>query len=640
MVRMIIRVRFIVHVSFAVVVGWCAETNGQIDIQLADALPRQGRPDEYVLSVTCAKCHPREHKSWYSTFHRTMTQVAGQGTVLGRFDNVQLESRGRKYWLERRGDSFWVQMADPDGERNRRAEAGQSARSSDPGQQPPRVWKRIVMTTGSHHMQAYWFSGGRGRQLVNFPFLYLIDRQQWIPREDAFLRSPDFGPIAGIWNDNCIDCHSVGGQPGLNPRTGTMDTRVAELGIACEACHGPGKEHLRAVGGELSVSASSSAGNPLLAKKPGFLASQNVAIVNPSRCSVQTSSQICGQCHGVTFVKNVADWMRNGFRYRPGRDLEKTRYIPRPALDQKEPWIQRLLAEWPTFLDEYFWTDGMIRVSGREYNGLIVSSCYLRGEMSCLSCHSMHRSDPEDQLASGMEGNQACLQCHKEYAAKIPQHTHHPASSQGSQCYNCHMPHTTFGLLKAMRSHQIDSPSVASSIRTGRPNACNLCHLDQTLDWTAGHLSDWYDQPAVDVSEQQREISASLLWLLRGDAGQRALVAWSMGWEPALHASGRRWQAPFLAQLLSDPYSAVRFVAHRSLCRLPGYRNYGYDFIGPPVKRDQARQRVLDIWNRTATGAPDRRGAKVLISRTGGLQQITIDQLLHSRDDRRIYLAE
>ena len=29
-------------------------------------------------------------------------------------------------------------------------------------------------------------------------------------------------------------------------------------------------------------------------------------------------------------------------------------------------------------------------------------------------------------------------------------------------------------------------------LETGRPNACNLCHLDRTLAWTAKHLEGWY----------------------------------------------------------------------------------------------------------------------------------------------------
>ena len=39
------------------------------------------------------------------------------------------------------------------------------------------------------------------------------------------------------WNTTCIKCHSVAGEPGLDPETNRLETSVAELGIACEACH-------------------------------------------------------------------------------------------------------------------------------------------------------------------------------------------------------------------------------------------------------------------------------------------------------------------------------------------------------------------------------------------------------------------
>ena len=39
----------------------------------------------------------------------------------GQFDGVVLESRGRRYELERREDEFWVKMVDPDWDRERQA---------------------------------------------------------------------------------------------------------------------------------------------------------------------------------------------------------------------------------------------------------------------------------------------------------------------------------------------------------------------------------------------------------------------------------------------------------------------------------------------------------------------------------------
>jgi predicted CXXCH cytochrome family protein len=139
-------------------------------------------------------------------------------------------------------------------------------------------------------------------------------------------------------------------------------------------------------------------------------------------------------------------------------------------------------------------------MSGRDYNGLIESACFQSGTLSCLSCHSMHESDPVDQLNTAAEGNEACLQCHETYRDRIEQHTHHPEDSAGSTCYNCHMPHTVYGLLKSIRSHYIDSPDAVESSRVGRPNACNLCHLDRSHEWTANYLSEWYGYPPAELS--------------------------------------------------------------------------------------------------------------------------------------------
>ena len=150
-------------------------------------------------------------------------------------------------------------------------------------------------------------------------------------------------------------------------------------------------------------------------------------------------------------------------------------------------------------------------------------------------------------------------------ARSLTAHTHHAPESSGSQCYNCHMPHTTWGLLGAMRAHRIDSPSVAVSVSTGRPNACNLCHLDTSLGDASDRLTAWYGQPAVALTVEERDIAASILWLIKGNGLQRAILAWHMSWKPALAASGDTWQAAYLSQVLNDPYPAVRHAAGRSL---------------------------------------------------------------------------
>jgi hypothetical protein len=202
------------------------------------------------------------------------------------------------------------------------------------------------------------------------------------------------------------------------------------------------------------------------------------------------------------------------------------------------------------------------------------------------------------------------------------------------------MPFTTYGILKAIRSHQISSPSVRASVDTGRPNACNQCHQDKTLAWAADHLSRWYGVPAPELSADERQIAATALWALRGDAGQRALAAWSFGWEEGLAASGDHWQAPYLAQLLEDRYDAVRYIAGRSLRRLPGFRDFGYDFVGPPDQRAAAHRRALEVWA-GAPKSPDRPFAPaVLVDAQGRLQRATFERLWKQRDDRPMKINE
>ena len=48
----------------------------------------------YVGAEACGDCHADRHRSWYQTFHRTMTQTAGADSVQGRFDGRALEFQG------------------------------------------------------------------------------------------------------------------------------------------------------------------------------------------------------------------------------------------------------------------------------------------------------------------------------------------------------------------------------------------------------------------------------------------------------------------------------------------------------------------------------------------------------------------
>lgn len=597
-----------------------------------DAFERPVKAKElgYVSSDTCRTCHAQEYATWHGSFHRTMTQVVGSDSVLSDWDTT-LQIRGRDYRLYREGDEYWVDMIDPGYGESGRDIYGDLIHSENDA---VRVQKRAVLSTGSHHQQVYWFSSGQGRSLFLFPFTWLIKEERWIPYEDSFLRPNYEVGTTEVWNEDCIRCHSTGNQPRFVGEGIESDTRLGEFGISCEACHGPGEEHIRA---------NQSPYRRYLLHLTG---TGDSTMVHPSSVSADRTNDLCGQCHAVMGqnAELEAEWRHSGYQFRPGDRLEDTRLIARRPDQELDPYM-RFVA------DQFSWSDGMVRASGRDYNGILDSECARGGELSCLSCHTMHQADDDprpiatwanDQLSLGMGSDQACLQCHESFAGAIEAHTHHPAESSGSRCYNCHMPHTTYGLLKAIRSHTFGrSPSVRESVEIGRPNACNLCHLDKSLGWTGRVLEAWYGQPGVThLVEEEETQSAALLWLLRGDPAQRAITAWHMGWAPAAAASGSDWMPPFLAEGLVDPYSGVRFLTGRSLQSIPGFEDFAYAYVAPLPELDQAKRDAQARWRGMHPIDTFKGRSNLFFDSDGEFDFGAVRDVLRRRDKRHVHISE
>ena len=627
-------------------------TNRPIQVAGHDAAVQDESGDGYVSSTACRSCHPSQYDTWHGSFHRTMTQVARPESVRADFDGVVVtdtNTHGRAMRLERRGDEFWAEFDDPGWE--------------GPAESRPRITRQVVMITGSHHQQIYWYATGHDRGLNVLPAVYLLDDQRWTPRSAVVLHPPNqrLAMLNGHWNAICVACHTTSPKTRFDTPfrsepldTQEIDTTAAEFGISCEACHGPGEAHVRFNQ------------NPIRRYKR-HLRSANATldgvdavddpIVQPALLDPARSSQVCGQCHSVWEFADAAGERRantDGFPFRPGDELRDTRFVAQPMADAEAPDIQAFLRNDPEFVRGSFWSDGMIRVSGREYNGLIDSPCFRDATdsehtLSCFSCHTMHKT-PEDprsiatwanthQVSAGMDSDAACVQCHATVGENRPAHTNHSGSSSGSRCYNCHMPYTSYGLLKAVRSHTVSSPTVAESVEQGRPNACNLCHLDKTLGWTADSLKEWYgtDSPVLGAAEQT--VAASLLWMLRGDAGLRALTAWSLGWAPAQEASGTAWMVPHLAELLTDPYEAIRYIAYRSIVSLPHVSSFDYDYVASREERIQRVLPVLQTWQESDLSR-HRREPELLVDRDGRLRTDVMRRLFDQRDTRGLFLRE
>jgi predicted CXXCH cytochrome family protein len=489
---------------------------------------RAGRADAgYLESASCRKCHEREYATWRATFHRTMTQEAGAETVLGDFERENtLGYQGVRAEMLREGGRYWLKLT-----------AEGKSQSLE-----------IVRTVGSRRMQQYLAKDGD--KWIRLPVAYDLVQRRWMHLNGSFLY-PDgraYTQHVAEWNANCIFCHNVKAQPGFDWERRTWNSEVAELGVACGACHGPAGEHAQRA---LS----------LVTRYRWHLSDRSapsIAVTNPARLDSDRSAMVCGHCHGQRLPEptgRIRTILSDGDPYDAGRDLlEFYKPLQREAKVGEVGFAQR------------FWSDGSPRLTAYEYQGMTRSRCFRAGRpgkrLTCTSCHSMHGGDPRGQLTGEKKTNAACTQCHQRYAAasRLTEHTRHAAGSAGSLCYNCHMPRIVFGVMAAHRTHDITVPRPGETVSFGKPNACNQCHLDWSVNraiaevrrlWPRAFAASRAAGERFDEPEGRRALFA-------GDAPVRALTAAAM--TPATDATG-----PLLLEAMRDRYPIVRYFAANAL---------------------------------------------------------------------------
>ncbi|MGD8861641.1 MAG: cytochrome c3 family protein [Myxococcales bacterium] len=517
--------------------GWSARV-----ISADLARPLSVSSGEYVGSQRCRHCHPSRYESWHRTFHRTMTQEASEASVLGDFDGARFEYMGVQARMLREPDGgFAMEMSRAGGAERWRA--------------------RVERTVGSRRYQQYLTR--KGSLYYRLPLAWNVEEARWMHMNGAFLTpdpeppSPagsigraDFDRHVTRWNDNCIFCHNVAPNPGLDPVSGTLESSVAELGIGCEACHGPASEHL------------SLNHNPLRRFALHLGAGADPSVAHPGRLSPARSSEVCGRCHGQRITRDIDAVHREGDRFVPGQDLTRySRPLARDTTLNGEPGV----------FAPRFWPDGTARLTAYEYQGLLQSPCAERGELQCTSCHAMHAGDPRGQLRPDRPGDAMCTQCHDELAEAdaVAAHARHDPGSAGSHCVGCHMPRSVYGLVRAHRSHRVASPPSDPLAAAGSPNACVLCHVDRDLGWATAQTRRLWgaDGRGRDAEASPDAMPELTRMLLSGDPIERAVAADALG-GPEADAAGADAAARaglLLDSMLRDDYPAVRAIAWRSL---------------------------------------------------------------------------
>lgn len=497
---------------------------------------------DWAGSGSCYSCHENRHASWARTYHRTMTQEATPDTVLGAFDGRVVTYQGRSIRPIRRDGQYLFEYLDDQGRAVGRAE--------------------IKRTVGSHRYQQYLAQApGTGENYIRMHLLWHVEDQRWVHMNGAFLYSDDqhFDQHVSTWNHNCIYCHNTGPQPNIQNyddlfarmaagqpvdflKQARYQSQVAELGIACEACHGPAGQHVRQMN------------NPLTRLWYALNPDAEVAgVLHAAGLPQDKSTQVCGQCHAQRQPADtnlVETWLRTGPTYRAGDDLLQHVQLVTPDTPgtRDKPDLYRLR----------FWPDGTPRLSAYEYTGLRESACFTESDMTCITCHEAHGGSPKGMITEANRRGENCVDCHADVGTDIRAHTGHPADTVASQCVSCHMPRIVYGVMTIHRSHDIERPAPAEHAAQNRPDACTQCHLDRSAAWAQAAIDD-APLPATQEPEWLRQ-------LLGGDPVQRAVAAHDAGQAGlGVDPAQRPWLIPPLLHALRDDYPAVRRFAWKSL---------------------------------------------------------------------------
>ncbi|QIE43720.1 tetratricopeptide repeat protein (plasmid) [Rhodobacteraceae bacterium SC52] len=520
------------------------------------AAPHISAAQEYVGSGTCTDCHEEAAQAWEGSHHALAWTMPGPDTVIADFNGSSFTHDGMTARFSRDEDRYMVSVTEKDG----------SLR-----EQP------IHSVVGIAPLQQYLLEIEGGR-LQSFDVTWDAVKGEWyhlypdqdLPPDDGLHWT---GPYKN-WNARCAECHATGFQKNYDAATRTYASVEAEIGVGCEACHGPGSGHI-----EWATTQTAPA-----PENYGFSAFFDTA---------QAEIQQCAGCHS----RRTAFGDGNPLPGTPFDDAYELALL-RPGLYHADGQIQ----------DEVYVTGSFLQ-----------SKMYAKG-VSCGNCHEPHTAELK------ADGNAVCTQCHSPAGNPdfpslrgavyddIEHHFHDPAS-EGASCTSCHMIERTYMGIDGRRDHSFRVPRPDLAAETGAPDACTDCHSDETPAWAAAEIATRFPNSAhrgphfgqalaagradpvaargeltsLALDKDQPGIArATALWLLEqsgteatADAAEPLLA----DADPLVRAAaiGAQRSAPAqtrvlrLLNSLADPRKNVRIAAAKALldapiARLPGNR--------------------------------------------------------------------
>jgi hypothetical protein len=330
-------------------------------------------PGGYAGDAACQSCHQEKVDTFFRTAHHLTSQPADGNSIAGKFsdgENILKTSNPElSYRMEanERGHFQTAVMGIP---------PDTTSRSER--------FDLVIGSGGKGQTYLYW----KGDELFQLPVTYWTELGQWVNSPGYRDGFPDFNRRV---LPRCLDCHASWFES-LAPPLNRYRNTGFQLGIACEKCHGSGREHVaRQASKEPAPSAQ--------------------LIVNPARLPRDSQMDLCALCHA-----GIGELTAAPFSYVPGEPLEK--YLALPRLDP----------------------NASIDVHGSQVELLKKSRCYQSSAaMTCSTCHNVHV--PQHDLAAF---SQRCLACHKAESCGIYRKL---GREIASNCIDCHMPNQQTNLI-------------------------------------------------------------------------------------------------------------------------------------------------------------------------------------------------
>jgi hypothetical protein len=360
-------------------------------------------PGSYVGDDKCLSCHT-DKQSYLQTAHHLTSSLPTQQSMKGSFKPGQNILKTTNADLSYRMD----------------ATATGFTETAIIGTPPNAIThtEKIDFVIGSGRKgqtYLYW----KANRLFELPVSYWTELNSWV---DSPGYGDDFPNFERPVPPRCLECHASYFIP-LDSQTPSNAYKKAGfvLGISCERCHGPGRDHAARHGS-------------------GQSASTGEAIVNPAKLSRDRQVDTCAMCHAGIGAAPLAP----AFSYIPGEPLQDYINLGTPDPNAK------------------------IDVHGNQAMLLERSRCFRSSlAMSCSSCHNVHISQRDAPPFSSH-----CLSCHQvQNCGEFKK----VGSSIATNCIDCHMPREESNLIVSgfqgkqvrpkVRSHWIRVYPETSTVR-------------------------------------------------------------------------------------------------------------------------------------------------------------------------------